>query len=86
MKGFVKVLLLVIAAIIALKFLPLIFALGLTLAGALLGLIAAAASAVIALVGGVLLLALLLSPIWIPILALVGVILLIKRSNRNLGV
>ena len=83
MKNFLKIVLLVILAIVAVKFLPLIFAFGWLLGGALVGLIALAASAIAALVGSVFVLAAVLSPIWIPLLALIGIILLVKRSNRK---
>ena len=85
MKMFLKVVLLAIVAIIVVKSLPLLVAAGFALAGALLGFIALAASAIAALIGSALVLAVLLSPIWIPILALIGLITLIKRGGRKNG-
>ena len=85
MKTFLKVGLLVIVAVIVVKCLPLLVAAGFALAGALLGFIALAVSAITALMGSALVLAVLLSPVWLPILALVGVIALIKRSGRKNG-
>lgn len=82
MNTFLKVLLVLVAVVIAVKLLPITLA---------LGCIFAAALAIFALVGmGVvagliclgLVLAALLSPIWIPLLALVGLIALIKRCTR----
>lgn len=81
MNTFLKVLLIVIGVIVALKVLP--FALvmgGLALAG-----IAAAAIAGFSLVAAFLvaafLVTVLLSPIWVPVLAIVGVIALCRRSQ-----
>ena len=65
--------------------LPLLVAAGFALAGALLGFIALGASAIAALMGSVVVLAVLLSPVWIPLLALIGLIALIKRSGRKNG-
>lgn len=81
MNPFLKVLLIAIGVIVALKVLP--FALvmgGLALAG-----IAAAAiaglSLVAALLGAAFVVAVLLSPIWVPVLMIVGVIALCRRSQ-----
>ena len=82
-KNFLKIVLLVIVAIVAVKFLPLIFAFGFVLAGAIVGLIALAGSAIVALLGSVLVLVAVTSPIWVPLLALIGIILLVKRSHRR---
>ena len=83
MKGCLKVVLLVIVALIAVKLLPLIFGLGCLLAGAVLGFIALVASAVAALIGSAIVFAAVLSPIWIPALAIIGLIALVKRSSRR---
>jgi hypothetical protein len=87
-KSFLKVVLLILAAVIAVKFLPLIFGLGCLLAGLLLGGIAFGISAVAAFVACVIALLAVLAPIWLPILALVGLIILIKRggTRKNGGV
>ena len=82
-KNFLRIVLLVIAAIVAVKFLPLIFAFGWLLAGAVLGLLVLAGSAIATLMGSAFVLAAVLSPIWIPLLALIGIIALVKRSNRK---
>ena len=83
MKGFLKVVLLVIVALVAVKLLPLIFGLGCLLAGAVLGFIALVASAVAALIGSAIVVAAVLSPIWIPALAIIGIIALVKRSSHR---
>lgn len=83
MKTFLKVLLLVIAAVVFVKLLPLIFGLGCLLAGATFGFIALAASVIAALLGSALVIMVVLSPIWVPILAVVGIIALVKRGARQ---
>lgn len=87
MKGFLKVVLLVLLAVIAVKLLPLTFALGCVLALAVLALTAVGVSFIAALVGGVIALVVALSPILIPVLAIVGLVALLKKSNdRPAGV
>jgi hypothetical protein len=82
MNTFLKVVLLVIAAVIAIKLLPLAFAVFCLFGGILIGLLALGLSALATMVGlGVAFVAV-LSPIWVPLLAIVGIIALIKRSNR----
>ena len=83
MKTFLKVVLLVIAAVIALKLLPLTFALGCLLALGLVGFAVLGVSVISLLLGLVVVLAAVLSPIWVPILAIVGLIALIKRSSKT---
>ena len=94
MKTFLIVLLALVGAVIAVKLLPLafapvIFVLGLLLliGGLLVGGAAATIAAVLALLvsllmGGLVLLVI-LSPIWIPVLAIVGLIALIKRLSAQ---
>lgn len=83
MKTFLKVLLLVLVALIAIKLLPLTIGLGFVFGLLLVGLLAAGLS----LLGGVAVLALVLAavlaPIWIPVLLLVGLVALIKRCTRR---
>lgn len=83
MKTFAKVMLLLIVAVIAIKLLPLIFGLGWLVAGAVLGFVALGVSATIALMGSALVLVVLLSPVWVPFLAIFGLILLIQRNTRQ---
>lgn len=82
MKTFLKVVLLVIAAVIAVKLLPLTLGLGILLGVSIVGLAAVGVSALALILGlGVVLVAV-LSPIWIPVLAIVGLVALVKRSGR----
>jgi hypothetical protein len=94
MKLFLKVLLYVLLALVAIKLLPfflfpvliggggLLLVAGLAFGGfvTVAGLGVAAAAALLAVV---IALAAALSPIWIPILAVVGIVALIRRSNRT---
>jgi hypothetical protein len=73
----------VVLALILLKFLPWMSALGCLLAAALVGLVAFGLSALVTLLGGVLVLAALLSPIWLPLLLIFGLIALIRRLVRR---
>ncbi|MGH6629147.1 MAG: hypothetical protein ACREB3_05405 [Burkholderiales bacterium] len=81
MKTFLKILLIAVLVLVALKFSPVIFI------GALVGGIAAlvlgalGASLVVALLAVVIGIALALSPIWIPVLVVMGLISLFKRMN-----
>jgi hypothetical protein len=94
MKTFLIVLLALVGAVVAVKLLPLalvpvILVLGLLLliGGLLVGGAAAAVAAVLALLVGLLAgglaLVVVLAPIWIPVLAVVGLIALIKRVNAK---
>ena len=83
MKTFLKVVLLVIVALVALKLLPMIFAFGCLLAAAIVAVLALGGSAIATLFGAMIALAVVLAPIWVPVLALVGLIALIKRGTRN---
>ena len=82
MNTFLKVLLLAALLIVAIKFSPVIFL------GALAGLIIAAVlgvvgiSLVAALLAVVLALAVALSPIWIPVLVVLGLVSLFRKSER----
>ena len=83
MKTFFKVLLLAALLIVAIKFSPVLFI------GALVGLIGAAVlgavgiTLVMALLAVVLALAVALSPIWIPVLVVLGLISLFRKSERT---
>jgi hypothetical protein len=76
MKKFLLVVLIVVAALIAIKLLPLALALAAVLAVA--GLLAFSG-----VVGAGLLLTLLLAPVWIPVLAMVGLVALGKKLFRT---
>jgi hypothetical protein len=82
MKTFLKILLLVVVALVAIKLLPIALVAGCVAAAlvavlAILGVSLAAAVVVAALV-----VAAVLSPIWLPVLVIVGVIALCKRLSR----
>ncbi len=83
MKTFLKVLLLVIVALIAIKLLPLTIGLGFVLGLLLVGLAAVGVSLVAGVSVVALALAAVLAPIWVPILLLVGLIALIRRATRR---
>ncbi len=82
MKTFLKVLLMAALLLIAIKFSPVIF-LG-AIAGLLLAVVLGAVglSLIAALFAVVLALALALSPIWIPVLVVMGLISLFRKSER----
>ncbi|MBA4137408.1 MAG: hypothetical protein C0518_08855 [Opitutus sp.] len=83
MKTFLKILLVAALLLVAIKLGPVIFV------GALIGLFAAAVlgvvglSLLVALLAVLLAFALALAPIWIPVLAIIGLVSLFKRSNGN---
>lgn len=82
MKTFLKVVLLVIAAVVAVKLLPLTLGLGILLGITLVALAAVGVSILALVLGLGVVLAAVLSPIWIPVLAIVGLVALVKRGNR----
>ena len=83
MKTFLKILLLVLAVIVAVKLLPVVLLVGggMALIAALIATIGVSLAA--GLVGVGLFLALVLSPIWLPILALFGLIALFKKVGAK---
>jgi hypothetical protein len=83
MKTFLKVVLLVLVALAAIKLLPLTIGLGFATGLVLVGLIAMGFSllAVVALL--VLVAGAVLAPVWIPVLLLVGLIALIRKATRK---
>ncbi len=84
MNTFLKILLVAVLLVLAIKFSPVLFFF------ALIGLVAAAVlgavglSLLVALLAVVLAFAIALSPIWIPVLAIIGLVSLFKR-NGNTG-
>jgi hypothetical protein len=82
MNTFLKVVLLVIAILIALKLLPLTLGLLCLMGGIAVGLLALGLGAVAVIIGICIAAAAVLAPIWIPLLLIFGIIALIKRSNR----
>lgn len=96
MKTFLKVLLFVLLAVLAIKLLPfflvpvLFVGAGLLLiAGLAFGGLAAVAGVgiafLVALLAVVVVLVAVLAPIWIPVLAVIGLIALVRRSNQSLA-
>ena len=83
MKSFLKIALLVIVALVAIKLLPLTLAVGCLIALAMVPLAILGASAVVILCGVALVAVAVLAPVWIPVLALVGLIALTKRATRR---
>ena len=83
MKTFLKVLLIAALLIVAIKISPVLFV------AAFLGLIAAAVLGVIGisllagLVAVVLTFAVALSPIWLPVLAVIGIVSLFRKADRT---
>ena len=82
MKTFLKVLLLVIAAIVAVKLLPIAFVVGCAAAVLVAALAILGVSLAAVVIVGSLVVAALLSPIWLPVLAVVGIVALCKRLSR----
>ena len=83
MKTFLKVCLIILLALVALKFLPAIFGLGCAIAVSLALLVAAGVSLLAIGMCVALALVALFSPIWLPILAIVGLVMLIKRLSSS---
>lgn len=83
MKTFLKVLLLVVVALVAIKLLPLTIGLGFATGLLLVGLVMAGLSLLAGLAVVALVLGALLAPVWIPALLLVGFIALMRRLVRR---
>lgn len=81
MKTFLKVLLIVVAVIVALKLLPIALGLGCVVAAILAGLAVLGVSLAALLVCAALVVAAVLSPVWMPVLAIIGVIALFRRGG-----
>ena len=84
MNTFLKVLLVATLTLLSLPLLSGVLGLGLGLAGALLGVIAAILSVGLGLLGAAIGLVFALSPIWLPVLAIVGLIALLKKSTKTI--
>lgn len=83
MKTFLKVFLIALGVIVAVKLLPVALVLGSILAAVAAVVAALGLSLAAGLLGAGLLLALVLSPIWLPVLALVGFIALMKKVGAK---
>lgn len=81
MKTFLKVLLIVVAVIVAVKLLPIAFIAGCVAAGLLAALAVLGVSLAALLVCAALGVAAVLSPIWVPVLAIIGIVSLCRRSG-----
>jgi lysylphosphatidylglycerol synthetase-like protein (DUF2156 family) len=82
MKTFLRVLLVAVLVLVALKLLPVTLALGCVLGAALLAALAVGLSLAVAALGVALAVAAALSPIWVPVLAIVGIVSLCRRGRR----
>lgn len=83
MKTFLKVILLVVVALVAIKLLPLTLGLGFATGLVLVGLIAMGFSLLAGLAALALVLGAVLSPLWVPMLLIVGLIALIRKATRS---
>lgn len=83
MNTFLKVVLVVLAVIVAVKLLPVALAMACLVAGAVAVVGALGLSLAAGIVGMGLLLAVVLSPIWLPIMALVGIVALFKKVSAK---
>jgi len=83
MKSFLKVLLVVWAAVVAVKLLPLTLAMGFILGLVLVGLLALGLSVVAVVAVMAVAIAAVLAPIWIPALVILGLIALIKKLSAK---
>lgn len=83
MNAFLKFVLVVLCAVLAVKFLPEMFAFGCLLAALVLGLAAVGLPVLAVLCAALLALVVLLAPLWLPVLLIVGVVALIRRLSRG---
>ncbi len=82
MKTFLKIALIALAVLIAWKLLPLTILAGCILAGIALAVLVVGASAAAVLFAVAVVAAAALSPVWLPILAVVGLISLVRRNRH----
>lgn len=82
MNTFLKVVLVVLGALLTMKFLPELFAFGCLLAGSLLGLVLVGIPLLGVICAGVLAVAVVLAPLWVPVLLIVGLVALLRRGRR----
>jgi hypothetical protein len=83
MNKFLKILLLVVAAVVAVKLLPLTLALGFLLGLLLVGLLVLGLSLVGVVFVAAIALGAISAPLWIPLLVVVGLIALIKKLSAK---
>jgi hypothetical protein len=82
MNTFLKVILVAFLVLVAIKLLPVTLVAGCILALAALAVLVVGVSAAAALLCLAFVLAAALAPIWLPVLAVVGIISLVRRSRR----
>ena len=82
MKTFLKVALIFVLVLVALKLLPIALVFGGVLGAALLAAMALGLSFVVAALCALLAVAAVLSPLWVPVLAIVGIVSLCRRGHR----
>jgi hypothetical protein len=83
MKTFLKILLFVVLAIVAIKLFPLTLALGIIMAGAVGAALFVGFSVIAVILGLLLAMVAALAPIWLPALAIVGVIALFRKTGAK---
>ncbi len=83
MNNFLKVALLVVAALLAVKLLPLTLGLGFVLGLLVVGLLLLGLSLVAVVAVAAIALGAALAPVWIPLLLILGLIALIKRLSAK---
>jgi len=83
MNAFLKFLLVLLCVVLAVKFLPEMFAFGCTLAALLLGLAAVGLPFVAAACFALVAVSVLLAPLWVPVLLIVGFVALVRRLSRR---
>lgn len=83
MNTFLKILLIALLVVVAVKLLPVTLAIGCLLAGAAVLALVVGASAAVLLFGIVALLAAVLAPIWLPVLIIVGIVALCRRATAK---
>lgn len=81
MKTFLKVALIILATFIALKLAPFALLLGCGLGAVALATVAIGASAAVAVIAIVIAAAALLAPVWLPLLAVCGIVALVRRHR-----
>ncbi len=83
MNSFLKIFLLVVLALVAIKLLPLTLAVGCLLGLSLAGLMLVGVSALAGVLAVAVGLVAALAPLWIPVLAIVGLFAVIRRCSRR---
>ena len=83
MNSFLKIFLLVLLALVAVKLLPLTLAVGCVLGLAAAGLVIVGVSALAGMIAIAVGIVAALAPLWIPVLAIVGLMAVIKRCSRR---